>query len=108
MFEITDTLKVNWPVDVKKPIDGGKTLTQRFTAQFEIIDTEQLQQAIVDGDHLERVLIGWGDDIKGADGQPLPYTAENKQALLRIPYVRAAVMNAWVEASSGREAARKN
>lgn len=53
------------------------------------------------------MLLDWRE-VTGEDGQPLPFTPEARDALIDIPYVRIALMAAFVEANNGQAAAVKN
>ncbi len=110
MFKLAQVRKIEWPVDVHIPQDGGKVQKQRFTGVFEILPTPEYQGVADSGDDvLERVLVGWGADLKNEAGDaPLEFDDENKAVLLKIPYVRVALLRAYMQAQTGQEAARKN
>ena len=59
-------------------------------------------------DLAEEALIGWDSRILGEDDQPIAFSAQAKTTFLNIPYVRAAVVSAFIDMSNGRNAARKN
>jgi hypothetical protein len=109
VFKLAEKRRVAWPVTVKVPQDGGKTIKATFGAEFEIITKEE-QQAIIagDGDLLDRQLVGWDARVKDENGEPLPFGDDAKRRLLDITYVRQALFEALGEINSGREAARKN
>lgn len=106
MFKVAQIKKVDWPVDVKVPQDGGAVRKQRFTAKLEILSNEEFERELMNGDVLERTLVGIGADCCDEDGQPLEFNEETKAALLRIPYVRVALMEAVQQAHAGRAAAK--
>lgn len=115
MFKLVAVRTVNWPVVVNIPLDGGKTRPERFAAQYTLLSQdeqaevlEQLSKDDAPDDLLERVLCGWDESVKDESGAPLPFTAQNKAAMLAIPYVRVALLRAYVQASTGNAAARKN
>lgn len=109
MFKLALKRKVTWPVTVRVPQDGGRTLKATFGAEFEVITQEEQQKIIADGgDLLERQLTGWDERVKGADDLPRAFSEEAKQEMLGITYVRQALFEALGEINSGREAARKN
>jgi len=109
MYHVAQVRKIEWPVDVHIPQDGGKVQKQRFTAEFEILPTPEYQALAESGDDvLERVLTGWGADLKNEAGDaPLEFNEENKAMLLKIPYVRVALLRAYMQAQTGQEAAKK-
>lgn len=109
MFKLAAVKKVSWPVDVQIPQDGGKVVRARFSAVFEILSTEDYDESANAGeDVLRRTLIGWDDLMNEAGNAAVPFVEEAKAALLKIPYVRSALMVAYLQAASGREAPRKN
>lgn len=114
MFIEDDSGEFDWPVDVKKPISGGRFKTERFTARFRTVDEEE-QAAINDlpitrnnAAQARACWIGWGEDVRDAAKEPIPYDEEVRDRLLGRPYVAAAVVGAYWDAMSGKKAARKN
>jgi len=108
MFKLTARHTVKWPVTIAKPIDGGKVEKHKLEAVFEILHNDEYDRVAREGDVLERVLVGIESQIFSEDGDaPLVFEAA-KKSLLRIPYARAALIEAYFTASSGREAQQKN
>jgi len=97
MFQIPELHEFTWPVTVRKPVDGGNFESETFTGRFKIIEQSRADQLVTDG-AAEEFFIGWGEDVAGADGKPLPVTEANKALLLNIPYVKRAVHEAYLEA----------
>lgn len=97
---------VEWPVTVHIPQDGGKTLKARFTALFVLLDQPDLDDASKSGDSafIERVLVGWGDDVQDEQGRALPFSPEARNALARKPYIARAISRAYMECISGIDA----
>jgi hypothetical protein len=109
MFKVAQKRRVTWPVTVRVPQDGGRTLNATFSAEFDVLTTDEQQDAIQDGkDLLDVQLVGWDGRVKGEDGEPLPFSPEAKKQVLAITYVRQALFEALGEINSGRAAARKN
>ena len=109
MYHMAQVRKIEWPVEVHIPQDGGKVQKQRFTGLLEILDQEEYEICVQEGRLTERVLVGWGADLKNEAGDaPLEFNEANKATLLRISYARVAVLRAYMQASTGQEAARKN
>lgn len=110
MFKIAQKRRITWPVTVNVPQDGGKTQKASFDAQFEILSTEEIDQAIAEGkDILDVQLVGWsGAGVRDEQDQPVEYSEAAKKQLLGINYVRTALFNALTEINTGRAAARKN
>ncbi len=116
MFKI-DRQKASYtcPVTVHKPIDGGKFQKGTFTAEFAYLEQEEIDQVLENarqnrdnGDLCARAWIGWKTDLVGEDDAPFPFSEENKTALLGIPYMRGAVLDAFVKSIGGEGARRKN
>lgn len=111
MFRLEETHEFDWPVEVRKPVgvDGKgrpRFETHRFTARFQALPLDEAASAM-DGQEpreplLERVLVGWGEDVQDEAGEPLPFTAENLKRLVRIGYVGAALTEAYFRAITGR------
>ena len=111
MFKIEKQLSVQWPVLIGIPRDGGGISKARISAQFELLPNSEFQAIYSNGgndeDLLRRVLLGWSD-VADADGNPLAFGSETRETLIQITYVRSALVAAYMECCSGREAARKN
>lgn len=111
MFKLEEQKTVKWPVTVHIPRDGGRTTKAEFTAHFELLPQDEFreiyaQENASDEDLLRRVLTGW-DGVADADGGTIACNAETLETMIRIPYVRAAMVTAYLECSHGK-AARKN
>jgi hypothetical protein len=111
MFRIATKRTVEWPVTVSIPQDGGKVMKATFTAHFEILDQARIDDIVFgrdpeQSDLLDAALIGWRG-VTDETGNELPFTPENKRALLDITYVRTALLAAHAQLHRG-EAARKN
>lgn len=107
MFKLKEpTEPCDWPVTVSVPQSGGKATKHRFTAKFDYLDDDAFRQLADEGDHvlLERVLVGWGEDLRDEEGEPLPYSTEHRARLIRITYVRRALIGAYGEFLHGRAA----
>lgn len=102
---------VKWPVSVNVPQDGGTTRVQKFTAHFEIAAASALKARLDDPEAdfaawvIER-LVGWDEDLRDEADQPIAFSEETRAALCDIPYVRAAVVEAYFAAAAGGR--RKN
>jgi hypothetical protein len=108
MFKLTNKHTVKWPVTIAKPIDGGKVEKHKLEVVFEILASDEYDRVAREGDVLERALIGIESQVLHEEGDvPLEFEVAKKW-LLRIPYARAALLEAYFTASSGREAQQKN
>lgn len=102
-FKLTKTRKVNWPVTIEVPIDGGRVSPQLCHAEFEILEHEEYK-ALMDDDiaFLCRVVVGFGNDIQDEAGEPLSCSQENKLSLIKSAgFVRVGFLNAYHEAAAG-------
>lgn len=111
MFKLEEQKEVKWPVTVNIPRDGGRTTKAEFTAQFQLLSQDEFkevyeQEGASDEDLLRRVLTGW-DKVCDANDESIEYNSDTREVMIRIPYVRAAMVAAYLECSHGK-AARKN
>jgi hypothetical protein len=113
MFSISKAItEYSWPVVVHLPADGGKVEKSTFDATFKRVSATRINEIreaieagkITDVGLATEVLNGWSGVSDGDDA--LPYSEENKAALLDIPTVAAAIVRAFFESLSG--APRKN
>lgn len=114
MFKITNQATYSAQVTVYTPVDGGFS-KGTFTAKFALLTQEEIDQVLDNArmgrdnaDLCEKALAGWGNEITGPDGQIFEFNEENKAALLNKPYVRNAILKAFIESISGDGARRKN
>jgi hypothetical protein len=108
-YKLTKNRIVQWPVVINMPVDGGEIVEQECTASFEILEQQDYEKASKIGDValLNRVVVGFGDDIQNEDGSPMACNAANKNTLFNsAPFVRAGFLNAYIDAAQG--AASKN
>lgn len=110
MFTFTDRYTFEWPVKVKLPSAEGEAVHE-FTGKFLMPDDELDIFARIEAEtaadmvertreRLKKWWIGWtGIAIEG--GGDLPFTPENRDALLRQRAVRLAVDAALSEAVLG-------
>ncbi|QOJ20358.1 MAG: hypothetical protein HRU77_06405 [Gammaproteobacteria bacterium] len=111
MFKIEKTRKINWPITINVPQDGGETKEQQFTAQFELISQKEYdafyaeESAEKDIGLARRVLTGWGDDVFDEDGNHLEFNDENREKLIAIPYVRNGIVRSYIWCMHGNKAA---
>lgn len=110
MFTLSD--EFDWPVTVRAPKDGGFE-EQTFTVRFRAITSGRAKRLAEDlapaaardqerklADLLPDVVIGWRD-VVDEDGAPIPFDADALERILDLPYVRVAVMAAYVQAITG-------
>lgn len=59
------------------------------------LHAEQEPDEITDREIIDRVLIGFGADLKGEDRQPLPFTPDNLDRLLRVHGTQQAIVESF-------------
>ena len=105
----------SWPVKIEIPVDGGRYRDADFQAVFQMLGQDEIDDIIrriqdedaQDEDLANRLLIGW-TGVVGKDGEALAFSDENRSALLNVPYVRRAVLRAYLASMGGRKARQKN
>ncbi len=109
MFQIASKNTCKWPVTVQVPQDGGRRAKVTFTAEFALLPDERegaLKNGDVsDRDFLHMVVVAWGG-VQDADGSELAFSVEALDRLIAIPYVRAALIEAYFDFAAGGR--RKN
>ncbi|MDE2388924.1 MAG: hypothetical protein KGN35_07580 [Betaproteobacteria bacterium] len=112
MFKIEKPKEISWPVTVSAPRDGGSTAKSTFTGKFKVMPSTEFNAIYNNGgtdeDLIRNVLTGWNDDLCDESGNPLEFNEENLSMIVSVPYVRAGIIAAYLELSSGKKAAVKN
>lgn len=109
MFVLQVDPRWSWPVRVRVPVDGGRYEDQVFDATFVLVDERRVRE-LTDADPSGRTLLevavaDWAGVVE-ADKRPVPYTTSALSAMIGIPFVRAALLEAYRDSITG--AARKN
>ena len=107
-FKIAKSKVVKVPVTVSVPMDGGRFSTSIFHAQFEILGKQEFEDLSGDDDRLLMRCTKAVFDVKDENDEPLESNEENISTLIQIPYVRAAMVTAYVKSAFGNEGKRKN
>jgi len=102
---VSNDAPIKWPVTIHTPVDGGESVKSEITAHFMLLPLSEAADLVGDQAFLESILVGW-DGVQDEAGNPLPFTAENRDRLCEISYVKSGILAAYFECSSG--AARKN
>ena len=105
MFKIGQTDRFTYPVHVEISGDGGKRQTHTFDATFKRLSREEFQAmmkaaqegSLEDASVAADVLLGW-KGVQDEHGGDLPFSEENRDALLNVWPVLPAVMSAFIEA----------
>lgn len=112
MFKIEKPKDITWPVAVSIPRDGGNTVKATFTGKFKILTGAEFNAIYNNGgndeDLIRNVLTGWNQDLCDEDGNPLEFNEDNVAMIAARPYIRTAIIAAYLELSHGKKAAAKN
>ena len=112
MFKLEKPKEITWPVTVSVPRDGGNTVKQVFTGKFKMISGGEFNAIYKNGgtdeDLVRAVLIGWGPDLCDEAENPLEFYDDNLNLIISIPYIRSAIVDAYLELSHGKKATIKN
>ncbi|HEY9081343.1 hypothetical protein [Magnetovibrio sp.] len=114
MFVIQDDYTYFWPITASKPVDGGRFEKETFEAEFLALPQDEIDELLEsdrDGDDvdlLKEVLVGWkgvaiASTTEGEKPQDLPFNETNRDKLLKITYVRAAMIRAFFSSIAGIE-----
>ncbi len=112
MFKIEKPKAIKWPVTVSSPRDGGNTVKATFTGEFKMISPAEFNAIYSNGgtdeDLIRNVVTGFGDDLHDEFGNPMAFNEENLNMIAAVPYIRAAIISAYLELSQGKKAGAKN
>ena len=108
MFVISQKQTYTWPVEVHFPVDNGKTERQTFDGEFKRLTQTRITEirtaiengATSDLELASEILVGW-EGVNDADGEPVKFTERNRDQLLDVPMVAAAVIMAWLGSLTG-------
>lgn len=105
MFQLKKSNIVWWPATINEPIDGGITTEHKCQIQFELVSQDKFDELALQGDIilLNNLVKGW-KEILGTNNKDLPFTKKNTDAFFQVPYVRAALINTYMNAVSGAPA----
>lgn len=104
MFKILSEPTFTHKVRISVPINGGYR-DETVEATFRVVDPARLDShdlRTTEGStaFLKDVLVKL-DDIADADGKPLPWSDEVRDAVLCLPYARSALAAAYFKAMVG-------
>lgn len=113
MFKLIKKRHVTWPLTIHVPVEGGTTREHIANVTFEDLPQDEQDAIYAAGGNdltlMRRVVVGWKPgEFKDEQDQDIPFSAEALDELLRIAFVAAAFVKAYIELHSGRAAARKN
>ena len=113
-FVVKKDKNYTWPVTISEPVDGGVFNDQKVKVKFLMLPQARIDEIIkneaeLDADILNDVLIGWDDDaFKDELLNFLPFNDENKALILSVPFVRGALVKGFFESIAGKQFKRKN
>lgn len=114
MFKLAHSDHFWWNVTVSLPAESGNRYeSHKFAVKFARLSQQRLtaiQSEITKGKFTDRefaveIMADW-KEVTGADGQELPFNETNRDMVLDVPLVQAAIINAYTDAL--RNASRKN
>lgn len=113
MFKVVKPDSLLWPVSVDVPLDDGSggSEKQEFKMRFKYLETGDLNQVLAklsvakDADSVADYILAW-DGLADQDGKALLFSEENRQALMKIPFMVVAINKAFIDCQMGAE--RKN
>jgi hypothetical protein len=86
--EVNTLTQAIWHWDqTRKAITEGRLLPEAAKSATNVSDI----------DWADRILGGWGEDVRDPGGDPLEYTEEEKNKVLRIEGMASAIVAAWLK-----------
>jgi len=104
MFVLKTDHEFEWPVTVRVPVDGGIYASQTFKVRYRLpADDEMKQMLRTTGDdavNARKVVAGWSE-VKNEHGDDVPFSDELLDKFLRVPWIRVAIWQTFIDASFG-------
>lgn len=101
MFKFDADPTFTHTVKAMVPVDGGHEV-QSFKVTYGVIDPEEFEKLDLntreDSDAFLKRIVRRLDDIAGADGNPLPYSDQLRDGVLKRPWARSAIVRGYFEA----------
>lgn len=109
MFILTKRPKFTAEVKFMAPSEAGRLKEVSFTGQFARLESEELEALqdkaakgeVRDLAMARKVLVGWGEDLVDEEKQPIPFSEENKEALLADAAAMTAVVRTFFDQVRG-------
>lgn len=106
-FKLVKQLKtVEWPVKVKVPADGGKTVEQEFTGIFKVLPQSEYDAKIKntqsDAKFIGEILVG-AKGLLDDDGNEVEVNDDVIGQLCEFAFTRLAIFRAYNELVTGVE-----
>ena len=103
MFKIAPEKTFKHKVTAMVPVDGGHS-AEPFEATFRVLDPAEADKFDLNttegATQFLRAVIVRLDDISDAEGNPVEWNDETRDAVLRLPYARIALNAAYWQAVS--------
>lgn len=104
MFTISTEPQFTHDISARVPVDGGYR-TEDFKATFRVIDPDEIEQFDLSTgddstDFLKRVVVKL-DDIGDAQGEPVEWSDEVLEKVLKLPWARGALARGYFAAIKG-------
>jgi len=99
MFKVTEDRRFTHDVKVMVPTDGGHS-EESFKAEFRVVDIDNLgDTASLEGQQetLRRVVVSMSELVDDEKNE-MPYSDELRDRLIRVPYVRSALLQTYLRA----------
>jgi hypothetical protein len=101
-----------WPVEVAVPTKNGGFERWKFTAEFHQMAIEEFRELLdsegySDKAMADKVLAGWGSDLKKGD-EPLEYNDQTRAEVLAYIPAATGIAKGFMEAMNGDKARTKN
>lgn len=104
MFVLQSEPRWTWPVVVKHPGPDGAVAEHRFSAVWRLVppeDRERLGLTEAGTDQLLRQSIVQVNDVVDENRQPIAHSKDLLDALIRNPWVRRGLIEAYANALAG-------
>lgn len=104
MFKLSASATFERVVKVLIPVDGGHR-QEDFKATFRVLPVDEankfdLSTPEQSTDFLKAIIVKL-DDIAGDDGEATPYSDEVRDAVLRLPFTRGPIVEAYFAGITG-------
>jgi hypothetical protein len=103
-------------IEFELPGDGDKSQKCSFTGEFLLPSQSRLEEVaklseegkINDIQFASEILVGWGEDMKDPDGDPIDYSEQTLAKVLQKPKVAAAVVTTFYNSLRDKGGKRGN
>lgn len=105
MFKIAKEPTFTRKVTICVPVNGGHS-NQTMDVTFRVVPTDKLSDLNGNEGQVEdlKAIIVSLDDLVDDGGQPVPYSEAIRDQLIAVPYVRIALLQAYIEATTKAKA----